>query len=82
MAHRGIDVSYETVRAWTVKYAPKIAANLHRRTWRYGGRRCKSQTEPCSVILTGPRHELFHEHGEKNRSDRRCCPGGRVLHEG
>ncbi len=31
MAHRGVDVSYETVHAWTVKFGPKIAANLRRR---------------------------------------------------
>ena len=31
MAHRGVDVSYETVRAWTLKFGPKIAANLRRR---------------------------------------------------
>lgn len=31
LARRGIDVSYETIRAWTVKFGPKIAANLHPR---------------------------------------------------
>ena len=31
MAHRGVDVSYETIRAWTLKFGPKIAANLRRR---------------------------------------------------
>ena len=31
MAQRGVDVSYETVRAWTAKFGPKIAANLGRR---------------------------------------------------
>ena len=31
MAHRGVEVSYETIRAWTVKFRPKIAANLRRR---------------------------------------------------
>lgn len=31
LAHRGVDVSYETIRAWTVKFGPKIAANLRRR---------------------------------------------------
>lgn len=31
MAHRGVEVSYETIRAWTVKFGPKIAANLRRR---------------------------------------------------
>lgn len=27
LAHRGIDVSYETIRVWTVKFDPTIAAN-------------------------------------------------------
>jgi putative transposase len=31
MAQRGVDVSYETIRYWTVKFGPKIAANLRRR---------------------------------------------------
>jgi putative transposase len=31
LAHRAVDVSYETIRAWTLKFGPKIAANLCRR---------------------------------------------------
>ena len=31
LAHRGIEVSYETIRSWTVKFGAKIAANLRRR---------------------------------------------------
>jgi putative transposase len=31
LAHRVVDVSYETIRARTVKFGPKIAANLRRR---------------------------------------------------
>ncbi len=31
LALRGIDVSYETIRAWTLKFGPKIAADLRRR---------------------------------------------------
>src|SRR6201991_5069889 len=31
LAQRGIEVSYETVRCWTLKFGPKIAANLRRR---------------------------------------------------
>ena len=27
LAQRGIDVSYETIRCWTIKFGPKIAAN-------------------------------------------------------
>jgi putative transposase len=30
-APRGIDVSYESVRRWTLKFGPKIAAGLRRR---------------------------------------------------
>ncbi|MDB5447548.1 MAG: family transposase, partial [Phenylobacterium sp.] len=31
LAQRGIEVSYETIRCWTLKFAPVIAANLRRR---------------------------------------------------
>jgi transposase-like protein len=31
LAHRGVDVSYKTIRYWTVKFDAKIAANLRRR---------------------------------------------------
>ena len=30
-AQRGIEISYETIRCWTIKFGPKIAANLRRR---------------------------------------------------
>ena len=31
MLERGIDVTYETIRRWTVKFGPLIASNLRRR---------------------------------------------------
>ncbi len=31
LVQRGIAVSYETIRCWTIKFGPKIAANLLRR---------------------------------------------------
>ncbi|RYE66830.1 MAG: IS6 family transposase [Oxalobacteraceae bacterium] len=31
LAQRGIDVSYETIRCWTIKFGPQIARNLKRR---------------------------------------------------
>src|SRR3984893_4288198 len=31
LAERGIDVSYETIRCWTLKFGPAIARNLKRR---------------------------------------------------
>jgi transposase-like protein len=31
LAQRGIEVSYETIRCWTLKFGSKIAANLRRR---------------------------------------------------
>ncbi len=36
LLERGIDVSYETVRRWTVKFGPQIARNLRRRQSRPG----------------------------------------------
>ena len=30
-AQRGIDVSYETIRCWTIKFGPQIARNLKRK---------------------------------------------------
>ena len=31
LAQRGVEVSYETIRCWTLKFGPQIAANLRRR---------------------------------------------------
>ncbi|MEQ1610978.1 MAG: IS6 family transposase [Hyphomonadaceae bacterium] len=31
LTQRGIDISYETIRCWTIRFGPKIAANLRRR---------------------------------------------------
>ena len=31
LAQRGIEVSYETIRCWTIKFGPQIARNLKRR---------------------------------------------------
>jgi putative transposase len=31
LAHCGIDVSYETIRFWTIKFGPLIAMNLKRK---------------------------------------------------
>lgn len=30
LAQRGVDVSYETIRCWTIKFGPQIARNLKR----------------------------------------------------
>ena len=38
LAQRGIEVSYETVRKWTIKFGPLIAANLRRRRSHPSGR--------------------------------------------
>jgi transposase-like protein len=31
LAQRGIEVSYEIIRCWTIKFGPQIARNLKRR---------------------------------------------------
>ena len=33
MAQRGIDVTYETIRCWTIKFGPLIARRLKKRRW-------------------------------------------------
>ena len=33
LAQRGIEVSYETIRCWTIKFGPQIARSLKRRRW-------------------------------------------------
>lgn len=33
MAQRGIDVTYETIRCWTIKFGPLIARRLQKRRW-------------------------------------------------
>ncbi len=38
LAERGIEVSYETIRCWTLKFGPLIARNLRRRQARPTGR--------------------------------------------
>jgi hypothetical protein len=32
LAQRGIEVSYETIRCWTIKFGPQIARNLKRQS--------------------------------------------------
>jgi putative transposase len=31
LAQRGVEVSYETIRCWTIKFGPQIARNLKRK---------------------------------------------------
>ena len=56
LAQRGISVSYETVRCWTIKFGPQIAAKLrHRRAapssrWQLDE---MSATSPASVRICG-----------------------------
>ncbi len=38
LAERGVEVSYETIRCWTLKFGPAIAANLRRGRARPTGR--------------------------------------------
>ncbi len=38
LAQRGVEVSYETIGCWTLKFGPQIAANLRRRRYAPTGR--------------------------------------------
>ena len=56
LAERGVDVSYETVRRWYLKFGPAIAANL---------RRTRPKPSDCwhldemAVTINGKRHWLW-----------------------
>lgn len=49
LAQRGIEVSYETVRCWIVKFGPTIAANLRRPTLRQLGARAHREWAPATA---------------------------------
>src|SRR3712207_9042398 len=54
LAERGLEVSYETVRRWVLKFGPAIARNLRRRRpkpsprWHLDGWRCASAASGCT----------------------------------
>ena len=66
MAQRGIDVSYETIRCWTIKFGPLIARRLKKRRvpptgrWHLDEMVCKIEMSRVGifrlrlVILTAP----------------------------
>ena len=61
LAQRGIEVSYETIRCWTLKFGPQIAANLRRRRclptgrWQLDGwMRCTSGSADKRCGCGGP----------------------------
>jgi transposase-like protein len=41
LAQRGVEVTYETIRCWTIKFGPQIARNLKRRPF------ASSAAKPC-----------------------------------
>lgn len=83
LAQRGIEVSYETVRCWTLKFGPQIAANLRRRVDQpseprpiVSGRRRpprpdlrlgRGSSRPGRVKLTTPRAERVAVAGPTRR---------------
>jgi transposase-like protein len=56
LAERGVDVSYETVRRWFLKFGPTIAANLRRSRPRPGNH---WHLDEMVVAINGRRHWLW-----------------------
>src|ERR1019366_8495478 len=56
LAERGLDISYETVRCWTLKFGPLIARNLRRRRARPTG---IWQLDEMVVRINGERMYLW-----------------------
>ena len=51
LAERGLDISYETIRCWVLKFGPMIARRLHRRRSRPSNRDSDFRTR-MSCIYT------------------------------
>ncbi len=56
LAERGIDVSYETVRRWSVKFGPLFARGLRRRAPRPGD---IWHLDEVRVVIRGSVHWLW-----------------------
>jgi transposase-like protein len=56
LAERGLDLSYETVRRWVLKFSPLIARELRRRRWRPSDRR---HLDEMVVGISGRRMYLW-----------------------
>ena len=58
LAEREIQVSYETIRRWCIKFGPKYASRLRKRNREYGdtwtSTRCSSELMVSSDIYTEP----------------------------
>jgi putative transposase len=56
LAKRGLDVSYETVRRWVLKFGPLFAQELHRRRLRPTSQR---HLDEMAVMITGRQFWLW-----------------------
>ena len=80
MAERGIEVSYETVRRWVLKFGPAIAANVRSRRFQPSG---TWHLEEVFVRISGKRTYLWRavdDEGEvlevlaQSRRNKACGP--------
>jgi len=64
MLERGVDVSYETIRRWTVKFGPLIAQVLRRRQPRSGD---VWHLDEVVVMIAGRSYWLWRAVNQKRR---------------
>jgi transposase-like protein len=57
LAQRGVEVSYETIRCWMLKFGPQIAANLRRRRCAPTGRWHLDEGEVLDVLVQKRRNK-------------------------
>jgi transposase-like protein len=60
LAQRGIEVSYETIRTWTIKFGPLIARNLRPRRTPPSGRLGMTRRHQTGGTLGNNRAESSH----------------------
>src|ERR1700756_1573277 len=79
LAERGLDISYETVRRWVLKFGPAIARRLRQRRPRPSNR---WHLDEMVVRIAGKRMYLWRavDHEMPNRDGKPRLPPGKFLH--
>jgi putative transposase len=63
LAERGLDISYETVRSWVLKFGPVIARRLRRRRPRPSEKKQKPELPKTNWAFGSVEWEAVAEHG-------------------
>jgi putative transposase len=78
LAERGIDVTYETIRLWCIKFGPKYATRLKRKHRGYGD---TFFIDEVFIKIDGKQHYLWRAVDQESLPHERseCCGYGEIV---